>query len=106
MVEPITILSSRLKGREVKGMMNLQGKWIDFIPLPDDPSKCTHIWSVVSHGGVKLGEIKWMGAWRKYAFWTEGAIILEPTCLNDLTRFLGDAMQERMEERARENKSA
>jgi hypothetical protein len=73
-------------------MLNLQGKWIDFVPQPDDPKKSTHVWSVIAHGGgVKLGEIRWYAAWRRYAFYTASAIVLEPTCLRDLTRFLEDA---------------
>lgn len=37
----------------------------------------------VTHGNI-LGEIRWYGAWRQYAFWPRAGTIWNTQCLRDV----------------------
>lgn len=60
--------------------------------------------------GSHLGDIKWYGAWRKYAFFTQAVMdhskpvqfVFEATCLQDITDMLNYLMQERKIEKQTE----
>lgn len=60
------------------------------------PSGKTSILSIFSvmHGD-KLGEIRWMGRWRQYAFYPEPDTIWNPACLKDVTDQINELMTER-----------
>lgn len=78
--------------------------WIDFKHLGSSESGKTEIWEVVTTydgGGNALGQIRWHGAWRKYAFWPYPTTLFEPTCLRDLADFCDKQMAERKATRAR-----
>jgi hypothetical protein len=47
----------------------------------------TRLYEVAAKTGQKLGHIKWMKFWRKYAFFTNN-VILEEDCMADLSQFL------------------
>jgi len=44
---------------------------------------------------IKLGEIRWFGRWRQYAFYPEPQTVFEKQCMQDITNFLLNLMQER-----------
>lgn len=69
-------------------------KWIEFI---EQPSKgVTKIFKVsAKEGDQTLGIIKWFGNWRKYAFYPEANTIFEKDCLDDISTFLDDLMEQR-----------
>lgn len=74
-------------------------KWIEFSkPVPSKSGK-TNIWSVYSSGSKEdedddrdmwLGDIKWRGAWRKYAFFPDRDTVFEADCMRDLAQFCED----------------
>ena len=43
---------------------------------------------------VPLGEIKWFGRWRKYAFFPDYMCVFEEECLRDISVFLEQATRE------------
>jgi len=48
----------------------------------------TLVWSVeAKEGGAKLGEVRWFGRWRGYAFFPLDAIF-EHKCLRDIADFV------------------
>jgi len=56
--------------------------------------KCVHwtgktgIWNVLSKtGGTVLGQIKWFGRWRQYAFYPSSDTIFNPSCLEDISNY-------------------
>ncbi len=49
-------------------------------------------WFIWSKRGHCLGEIRWHGPWRQYAFFNIGDIILNGDCLKDLKNFLSQVM--------------
>jgi hypothetical protein len=55
------------------------------------PSKSgkTKIWLVVSKYDISdfLGEIRWFGRWRCYAFYPMPTTVFEKTCLRDIANF-------------------
>ena len=66
-------------------------KWIDFV-LTGTTGK-TSIWAV--EGGAILGQVKWFGRWRGYAFFPAADTVYEPTCLGDISAFIKAQMAER-----------
>ncbi|HET7110228.1 MAG TPA: hypothetical protein VFI41_05110 [Gemmatimonadales bacterium] len=56
----------------------------------------TQIVNVVSklHGDV-LGEIRWYGRWRQYAFYPRADTIWNPQCLDEVTEFVRELMRAR-----------
>lgn len=65
-------------------------KWIRFgTPSPSKSGK-TKEWGVMTTKDdtpVYLGVVKWMGRWRRYAFFPEPNMVFEQTCLRDLASF-------------------
>lgn len=55
----------------------------------------TRRFTVSSARGAVLGEIKWYGAWRQYAFWPAPRTIFNTGCLKDLQGWLDQLRAER-----------
>ena len=73
--------------------MTDEGKWIKFILAPKQNPK-TAIWFVAAKdGGGMLGEIRWFGRWRRYAFYPQAATVFEPTCLRNIAQFIDNEMK-------------
>lgn len=69
-------------------------KWIRFDEVGDTGK--TKIFEVRSlEGEFLLGEIRWFGRWRKYAFFPDADTIFERDCLMDIADFLDKVMLER-----------
>jgi hypothetical protein len=49
--------------------------------------------------GDILGEIRWYGAWRQYTFMPVSGTVFNVGCMEDITRFIKERMQERKEDR-------
>jgi hypothetical protein len=49
---------------------------------------------------LKLGEVKWFGRWRQYAFFPEPETVFEKHCMKDITNFLELLMEERKNKKA------
>lgn len=52
-------------------------------------------WLHSKDGDFFLGEVKWHGAWRKYAFFPARDTLFKKQCLTDIVTFLDDLMTER-----------
>lgn len=84
----------------------IQSEFLDFevcVLRLSDINKKTKIYTVKnkSNGGT-LGWIKWYGPWRKYVFNTECAIF-DVKCLTDIIAFISGLMEERKNERSKDN---
>ncbi len=63
-------------------------KWIRFSEPHSSKSGKTFVWTVIAiDGSVSLGEIRWLGRWRKYAFFPKNDTVFEKTCLRDIADF-------------------
>lgn len=63
-------------------------KWLRFIGQEVPPERKTRIWAVFEKDrDVCLGQIRWFGRWRQYAFFTDGEMIFERQCLRDIADF-------------------
>lgn len=73
----------------------MTGKWIEFI-LYDNTGK-TNKYAVRTKDDsrFKLGEIRWFGRWRKYAFFPESQTVFESQCLGDIAEFIDELMRDR-----------
>lgn len=61
----------------------------------------TLVWEVVAkEGGFRLGEVKWFGRWRRYAFFPSDAVF-EHQCLRELADFLESRTKDHREARRR-----
>lgn len=74
----------------------MEAKWIIFT-LTEDTGKTKKyfIFTKDTLVSTKLGEIKWFGRWKQYAFFPEPNTIFEKQCLKDITVFLETLMLER-----------
>ena len=71
--------------------ITIPGKWVEFVEAGHTGK--TVICNVVAkEGGAVLGQIKWFGRWRRYAFFPHSDTIYEVTCLTDIAAFLNALM--------------
>ncbi len=79
-----------------QGKNKKMSKWLEFSKPYLTKSGKTKIWSVYSSGykddpdeekDFWLGDIKWRGGWRKYAFFPERDTTFEASCLRDIADF-------------------
>ena len=64
------------------------GKWTYARLVPVPPERKTSRWVVCADDGeVELGEIKWHGKWRCYAYFPLSDTLYEKQCLRDLADF-------------------
>lgn len=60
--------------------------WIKFLEGPQLPK--TRTWTVVTLDEREvLGQIRWFGRWRKYAFFPERETVFEQDCLRRIASF-------------------
>lgn len=59
--------------------------YVTMVPVKDTGK--TMVWHVLDRGGAKIGEVKWFGRWRKYAFFPIDAIF-EEVCLREIAGFI------------------
>jgi len=73
----------------------MESKWITF-SLYEDTGK-TKKFEVLTKDfdSIKLGEVRWFGRWRQYAFFPNANTVFEKQCMQDITDFLMNLMQER-----------
>lgn len=55
----------------------------------------TSVWDVTTLAGHVLGQIRWYGSWRRYAFFPGQGTLFEEQCLRDLADFIDHATRER-----------
>lgn len=53
------------------------------------PNRKTPIYEIIN-GNIKIGEVKWYGAWRKYCFFPTSDTVWDGKCLNELNDFLSN----------------
>lgn len=68
-------------------------EFLNYVQIGDTGK--TIIVGVGNHSGVKLGQIKWVGAWRKYCFFPECEVFFDNKCLVDIIAFTEDLMNGR-----------
>jgi hypothetical protein len=66
-----------------------KGKYIQFVDAGYSASGKTKIWDVATIEDQEdlLGEIRWFGSWRCYAFYPYDKTVFEKTCLRDIANF-------------------
>lgn len=62
-------------------------KYIEFKNKRYSKTGKTYIWDVLSMENDKLGEIRWFGRWRKYAFNPAPLTTFEQDCLRKIADF-------------------
>jgi len=75
----------------------IQGrKYLNFVLELNRDNKKTNIWHVFNRErGFLLGHIKWYGAWRQYCFFPLEMVVFSSGCLNDISSFIKEIMDER-----------
>jgi hypothetical protein len=65
------------------------GKYIRFLDAGYSASGKTHVWHVATKEDREdlIGEIRWFGSWRCYAFYPYDKTVYEKTCLRDIADF-------------------
>lgn len=70
-------------------------KWIDIVEDPTYVGKTRAFGVVNKESKTLIGEIRWYGPWRQYAFLPERDTVYEPTCMDDISAFIKKLMEER-----------
>jgi hypothetical protein len=70
----------------------ITSKWLEFHEYQRDPTGTRHWFVFAKVGRTCLGEIRWYGPWRQYAFYAWAGTVLTGTCFADLKRFCWLAM--------------
>jgi len=76
----------------------MTSKYLEFAKQPKRRTRKTWITDVTSRsGGMLLGQIKWYGAWRQYAFYPnpKAIAIFNIECMNDICGVIQELMAER-----------
>lgn len=74
-------------------------QWIKFEASKQLPT--TTVWEVRTRDtNEKIGEIRWYGPWRRYAFIPLPNTVWEITCLQDVAEFLNNETAKRKEARS------
>lgn len=60
---------------------------ITFTFSEESKSGKTKIWDVMSAKGALIGEVKWFGTWRRYAFFPWPDTIFDAVCLTEISKF-------------------
>lgn len=76
----------------MNGETHIDFRWITVQWAGSSQSGKTEIWTVRnSTSMVLLGEIRWHGPWRKYAFVPAKFTVFEEECLRDIANFCQDS---------------
>lgn len=63
-------------------------RWIGFLIERLSPSGKTVVFTVApKDSGAAIGEVRWYGPWRKYAFFPRPETVFEQDCLRDIATF-------------------
>lgn len=73
----------------------MESKWIKFSLTEDTGKTKKYFVSTNDFESIKLGEVKWFGRWRQYAFFPEPDTVFEHQCMKDIVVFMEDLMQQR-----------
>jgi len=73
----------------------LSSKWIIFGLYEDTGKTLKYNIYTKDIPQIKLGEVRWFGRWRQYAFFPESNTVFEKQCMKDITNFLETLMAER-----------
>lgn len=68
-------------------MLESEFIYVEKVELPKRKTPIYKLFSMSNHD-IKLGEIKWFGAWRQYCFYPEGNTIFDRKCLTYINNFL------------------
>jgi hypothetical protein len=76
-------------------------KWIEFVKQVKPSFRKTDIYLVMTKDGNSLlGQVAWYAAWRCYAFYPNANCVFEKTCLQDITDFIKNLMEQRKQKKS------
>lgn len=67
----------------------MTSQYLRFSLVGASSSGKTEVWEVTSTRGDALGEIRWFGRWRQYAFFPASGTIYNPNCLAEIAGHVG-----------------
>lgn len=70
-------------------------QYLRFSESATESGKTKKIYVISASSNVVLGEIKWFGRWRQYAFFPSEETIWNPECLDTVNEKIRTLMQER-----------
>ena len=75
-------------------------KWLTFVEIPT--SGTTEAFYVMTKDrSTTLGEIRWFGRFRKYAFFPEANMVFDSVCLYDIKEWMDKLMEKWRDNRAK-----
>jgi hypothetical protein len=73
--------------------IHFETKWLKVIEVKLLAKRKTSVFLVATKDEIPIGCIKWLGRWRKYAFFPGIDTAYEQDCLHDLARVLDIIME-------------
>lgn len=70
-------------------------EYLTFAERNSSSGKTTVVTIFSAHTGHVLGEIKWFGRWRRYAFYPEPGTIWDVGCLETINEYVDALMESR-----------
>lgn len=67
--------------------MRALGKYMYVRDSQPSASGLTSIWSILGRGDGVLGQVRWFGRWRCYAFHPEPHTVFNAECMEELMNF-------------------
>ena len=76
-------------------LYNDSSKWLIFSLYENTGKTLKYEVLTKDTASIKLGEVRWFGRWRQYAFFPNFETVFEKQCMRDITNFLETLMNER-----------
>lgn len=57
-----------------------------FMERPQPAARITRVWAVVSHG-MTIGDVSWYSQWRRYCYYPAARVVLDASCLDEISSF-------------------
>lgn len=71
-----------------------EGTWIRFVLVERLPK--TDVYNIISKDDeCRIGQIRWLGRWRKYCFFPDPNTVYENVCLGEISSFIKELMEKR-----------
>jgi len=81
---------------EKRSTETTEGTYIRFVSMGIRPGQKTERWVVeTKEDEDHLGEVKWFGRWRQYAFFPAPECVFEQSCMREISDFIEEKMRAR-----------
>lgn len=78
----------------------IESEYLTFQDASNELLKTKRLLVISKKHGMVLGEVRWFGSWRQYAFFPRPETVWNTGCMADVQKVIGLLMEERKASRA------